>query len=269
MSKLRFKITNFSFILFISFFSLLTNASLITVDISNNTTVTFDDGFSLGTSGDFTLMSGSTTSTSTFDADSNVTGDNPLSGSLTETGDGAGFSGSVDVQDEEYTTGFDSKFEFTNNSLINSYELFFKLDYSNLVDSLGGEAFAYSYFQFFVNSSEMFYSDLFSDTANDGNLINGNETGVFGGELTDSATELFSIILTPAELLIIDTEWTLEGGDFDAGNSKAEFSSFFSLESVVNLTNPTTSVPEPNTVFLLLISILALCTVNKKFIKNN
>ena len=70
---------------------------------------TFDDLTSFNGSGGFSMISGTATTDSTYDTDSLVSGaGNPLSGALTDIGDGFGFTGTASATDDEFVIGFDA-----------------------------------------------------------------------------------------------------------------------------------------------------------------
>ncbi|NQZ24318.1 MAG: PEP-CTERM sorting domain-containing protein [Colwellia sp.] len=242
-------------------------AGLITSDINIvDASITFDDVSSFGeTAGDFSVIEGGTTTTSIFAGDTVTTGVNPLLGTLTETDDGIGFSGAADVSGDEYLIGFDSFLSVENSSLVDIYQVFFKLTFSNLVNATGDDAYADSEFVLMANGSEIFFSDLLSDSLY-GNEIGGVLNGDFGGEMTESDTLLFDFILNPLDILDLELIWTLEGGEYDNGSSIASFSQFLSVDSVtLQQTAPPQSVPEPTTLLLFAIGILGLGRKNTLF----
>lgn len=240
-------------------------AGLIPSDISIvDASVTFDvDSFG-DTSGDFDLVSAGVATTSDFAGDTVTTGDNPIMGNLTHTGDGVGFSGDVSISDDEYTIGFDSLLSVENLSAVDMYEIVFKLTFRNLVNASGLDSFADSEFTFFANGDEVFFSDLLSDSFY-GNEIAGDSVPGFGGELSESDTLYFSFMLDPTEFLDIELSWTLSGGDFDSGNSQASFSQFLAIDSITNQSTPVDDIPEPTSLILFALGILAL---NQKQIRS-
>ena len=218
---------------------------------------TFDNVFSFGpTSGDFSVVSGGSTTTSTY-ADFSVIGANPLGGSLTDIGDGFGFTGIASATDEEFAIGIDTAMSLTNSSASDIYLVTFKLSYSNLVNADGGDAFADSELTLDSemnldgNITEEFFTDLKSDTFF-GDEIGGGLTGGFGDILSESGDMFLSFTLNPSDFLDLNMIWTLEGGDFDGALAEAELSAFISIDSVVVKT------PLPGTLFLVGIGLILL-----------
>ena len=208
----------------------------------------FDDGFSIGTSGDFSTVSGGIADISTYAVDSSVTGVNPQAGALTDIGDGFGFSGIASMTDDVFSAGFDTYIGITNVSLIDTYEVTFKLNFSNMVNADGGDAYADSELTLFKDGvDEIFFSDLVSDTSF-GDTDGGVATGGFGDALSDGGDAFFTYTLNPSELLELDMSWTLEGGDFAGGLAEADLSAFLSVHSVERQAVPT---PLPATFFLV------------------
>lgn len=182
-------------------------------------TTTFDDGTSTGfsfgpTNGTFNVVSGGATTTSTY-SDFAVTGDNPLTGPLTDNNDGSGFTGTAGATGEEFAIGFDTVISALNDTST-TQTVVFKLDYSNMVNADGGDAFADSELTLNDDNGEIFFSDLKSDTLF-GDEVSGVLTGQFGAMLMDSDILFFSYMLNPSEAVNLTMSWTLEGGDFDGG----------------------------------------------------
>lgn len=214
---------------------------------------TFDDSFSFGSSGGFSVVESGATTASTYDTVPIVTGDNPLTGLLTDFGDGFGFTGSASVTDDGFAAGVDTTIQLINTSSSNIYKVFFRLSYSNSVNADGDDAFADSELILGSNGGfdDVFFSDLKSDTFfgdEDAGLL----TGGFGDPLLDNGDFLFSFILNPSDILDLDMSWTLEGGDFASGLAESDFSVFLSIDSV------DVKTPLPGTLFLVGIGIILL-----------
>ncbi|KXI29607.1 hypothetical protein [Paraglaciecola hydrolytica] len=237
-------------------------AAIIPVDINIQATNTFDEGYGDGvSSGDFSLITGGATITSTY-AGATVTGTNPLTNNLVNTDDGIGFTGSALTTDDTFNVGFDSTIDVANNSVSDIYDIVFKLVFSNMVSANGIDAYADSEFTLFANGAELFFTDLVSDTVN-GNEIDGVADGNFGGSLFAADTLFFNFALNPTDLLTLDLSWTLEGGDFDGGESAFDFSQFLSIESVTLRGGQVPpSVPAPGSLSLFVIALFGLVARN-------
>ncbi len=240
----------------------------------------FDESFSLGASGDFKIVSGGVATTSTYDAASAVApiGGNPLAGTLTDIGDGFGFTGTAsatatlddigdpndpfdDVYIEElFTIGFDTAINVINNTSV-MQTVVFRLSFSNMVnaddtadfDNTGiTDAYAHSNFFLFddISIGDIFFSDLSSDTLNGdengGNLI---DPATYGATLTESGDVLFSYMINPSDEVNLFMSWTLEGGDYVGGLAEADLNAFLSVDRVV---------PLPGSLWLMLSGMLVL-----------
>ena len=186
-------------------------------------TTTFDDVFSFGpTSGSFSLTSGGITTSETYSG-STATG-NPLTGSLTQNFDGTGFSGFASATDSDFLVGFDTVITVFNDEA-GQKEVKLRLDYSNMVNADGDDAFAHSNLFLFdnINPGDIFFSDLKSDTAF-GDENGGVLTGGSGEMLSESGSMVFSYMLAPLDTLELNMIWTLEGGDFAGGLAEADLS---------------------------------------------
>ena len=208
-------------------------------------TTTFDDVFSFGpTSGSFSLTSGGVTTSETYSGSTATA--NPLTGPLTQNFDGTGFDGSASATDQEFLIGFDTIITVFNDEAVVK-EVKFRLDYSNMVNADGDDAFAGSNLFLFdnINPGDIFFSDLTSDTLN-GDLIGTDLTGGSGEMLSQSGAEVFSYMLNPGDTLELNMIWTLEGGDFASGLAEAELSANLTL------------VPLPGTLLLMLSGMVLL-----------
>lgn len=172
-------------------------------DISITGSTTFDTTKSFGGSGDFNLVSGG-------------------------------------VTDDDFLIAFDTVMNVTNNST-DIFWVTINLAYDKLVNADGADAYADSELVLQENGTEIFFSDLKSDTSF-GDEIGAALTGGFGDELTDSGTFVKVFELNPADVLTLDLIWTLEGGDYDAGLAEGDLSAFLSVASVDKMMVP---VPAP------------------------
>jgi len=203
-------------------------------------------------SGEFTLTQGGADTTSTIASDTTVTGGNPLSGALTDTGDGVGAildqSGAGDSA--ENALGLDYAFGIANNSLTDTFEVTVVIDFFNSVDADGSDAFAESAFTFDENSTELFFTDLVSDTLF-GDTIGGIDTGTFGDPLAEMGTQSLVFSLLPGATLNLSGTFDLEGGSFESDSSYTGLLDVFvSIGDVENITDPAPEVPVPGTLLL-------------------
>ena len=228
-------------------------------DISVTGNTTFDTSASFGGSGDFSLVSGGVTTTSTFTDSSVTVGANPLAGNLTDINDGVGFNGSASVTDDEFLIGFDTAMNVTNNSS-DIFRVTINLAFDNLVNADGTDAYADSELVLKVNGVEIFFSDLISDTVY-GDKEGGVSTGGAGEELSESGSFSSNFELNPADVLVFDLIWTMEGGDYSGGLANGELSAFLSVTSVEKAI---ASAPLPAT-FLLLAMGIILLSVQRRF----
>jgi len=202
-------------------------------------------------SGGMTLTSGGSDTSTSFDGTGSFVGSNPLNVSLTDIGDGVGgnaaFSG---TNPSEYLTGWDLTLGLQNTSATDTYQVNFRIDYDNSVDSSGDDSFGRSEFLVGTTSGgdDIFASFLFSDTVN-GNEDTAGPAAGFGGPMSEVGPYLFFINIGPLESLSLFGLWTLDGGVYaDPGASLASIDSFISITGVENLTTP---IPEPGTLVLL------------------
>lgn len=266
------KIISFCFILCaFTFITPTATASLITSDLNINGNVTLGAD-SLETTGnaiqfaDMTFIQGGGTIQTTIN---NVTpaGTNPLGGNLTDFDDGVGISARVSSNGIGEVSGFffDFDFLFSNTSATDTYQVFFELVFSNLVNADGPPqtadvgAFIDSKFRL-ENSAdtELFATDLLSDTEfldeDKGVPLNSS-----GAELSENGVFLFDFTLLANSSNSFSAELLMDGEVFDSGSLfNAESSAFIRVLSADNLTNtsqPPSQVPEPSTVMLFIVAI--------------
>lgn len=199
-----------------------------------NATTTFDDAFGFGlTSGSFFVTSGGATTSASYSG--STASANPLTGPLTAVFDGSGFSGSAftAANDPEFAIGFDTEISVFNDTG-SAQNVEFRLDFSNMVNADGGDAFADSELTLQnrlpgdAGFSEIFFSDLVSDTSF-GDAIGGIATGLFGESLMENGTQVFGYTLLPGEQVDLWMSWTLSGGDFLDGLAEASLSADLKL----------------------------------------
>jgi hypothetical protein len=243
-------------------------AAVIPIDIDVQAQTTFDEGYGDGvSSGNFSLKNGGATTTSTY-AGATVTGTNPLTNSLVNTNDGIGFTGSANTTDDFFNVGFDSTIDVTNNSVSDIYDIVFKLEFSNMVNASGGDAFADSEFFLLANGLEIFFTDLLSDSVNGNEVAGDGGPAPYFGSLLETNTLFFNFALNPSDLLTLSLSWTLDGGvdnSFAAGQSDFNFSQFLSIESVTLRGGQVPpSVPAPGSLSLFVIALVGLVARNAR-----
>jgi hypothetical protein len=213
-----------------AFSASLAYAAPIPADLAITGSTAFDHDYSAGGSGDFSLVSGGATTTSNY-IGSTVTGSNPLTGPFTATGDGTGFDGAASTVDDEFAIGFDSELNVMNNHASRAFQVVFLLDWSNVVNATGEDAYADSEITLHDDSGEIFFSDFISDSLY-GNEVGGIATGSFGGEIAGSGIERFAYLLNPGGEVNLYLSLTLEGGEYADGLAAADASAFLSVASV-------------------------------------
>ena len=244
--------------------ALMLNLSLAhAVPFNPNVVITgsndFDQDNSFNGTGGFSMVSGGATTSSTYDGAPVVTGADPLAGSLTDIGDGFGFTGTASVTDDDFLIGFDIAINAINNTSI-MQTIVFKLSFSNMVNADGDDAYAHSNLSLSddIIGDDFFFSDLKSDTVfgdeNGGVLIdpdpiNNPNPANYGATLTESGDLLFSYIMDPLDEVNLFMSWTLEGGDYAGGLAEGDLTAFLSVDAVV---------PLPGSLWLMLSGMLLL-----------
>jgi len=246
--------------------------------ISGNTD--FDEGFAAGTTGtqtgSFSVKQGAADTTSTYSGDT-VTGSDPLMGTLTDIGDGFGITAMASAEiDEEILLGLDTTIDLQNTSGTDTYKVTFKVTFNNNVNTTGDDAYSFSALT--VNDdtpTELFFTDVRSDTVT-GNEAGDTNTGFgstmnIGGMESSSGMYFFDVTLAPGATAQLVGALTIEGGVFaDPGTATANFSSFLSVDAVMNLTNPEPPqpvIPEPSTLLLFGTGLGALALYRQRFHK--
>lgn len=259
MFKVKHTISRFGLALTATAFALhlsVAHAVPFNTDISIDASSSFDAPFSSGGNGNFGVVSGGTSTVSTYANDSTVTGANPILSPLTDINDGVGFSGNTfssttSVIDAYFALGLDTSLNLTNNSSSEAYEVVFKLDYKNMVNADGADAWSRSTLTVEKDTFTLvFFSDLLSDSlfSDFDGVAN---TGTFGDVLSQSGEEFFNVFINPLDTLQLEMNWTLEGEDLTLnGLAEADLSAFLSVHAV--------NVPLPGTFILVGIGMLML-----------
>ncbi|NMH59128.1 PEP-CTERM sorting domain-containing protein [Alteromonas ponticola] len=236
----------------------------------------FDTFDSSGTTGPASQMATMTAIQGGTNSDSSVnnvtvTGDNPIGGALTETGDGVGVnasaSGGADSSVGDFI--FDFAFDLTNSSLTTDYQIFFEVSFANFVDANGSDAYVDGEINLFDgDSNEFFASDLTSDTFF-GDERNGESLTSLGAALSDSGNFLFDITLGAGMSDFFSGLLKIDGGEFFGnGSFNAQTEAFISVLRVVDLTTPP-DVPEPSILMLFTGGLLSLLAGKRRNFKLN
>jgi len=241
------------------------------VIINGSITYDVDNSYVVGStqSGSISSIIGTTSSSSTI-SNATITGTNPLSGTLTDIGDGFGstfiMSGNENGDSGELYS--DYLFDISNNSLTDQYLVSLNINFTNSVNADGFDAYADSQLSLLnaTTLAELFFTDLTSDTLF-GDKENGTNLASYGASLSDSGDVLLDILLNPLASMDLSGLNSLEGGVFDSASGfNGTLSTFISVSNVENLTNtgPPTGVPAPPTLYLMAIGMLGLLLARRK-----
>jgi len=260
-------------IIFVLFMPLVAYGVPFSSDVIINGSITFDSTNSsvAGTtqSGSISsLVSGASTSSSI--SGTTLTGTNPLSGALTDLGDGFGsaFYMSGNQNGDAGALYSDYAFNINNNSLTDQYLIRFNIGFSNFVNADGSDAYVDGQLTLMnaMSLSELFFTDLTSDVLF-GDKENGTNLASFGASLLDTGNVSLDIVLNPLGNFDLSGLNALEAGVFDSvSRFNGTLSSFISVSSVENLTNtgPPAGVPAPSTLYLMAIGLLGLLIRRKR-----
>jgi len=241
------------------------HAAPINSDLSITGSVAFDQSFAAGAlfggatqSGNINATQGGVNSSSPYSG-ATAPATNPLNGTLSNTGDGFGFSGSAfaPAGGDQYGIGIDLGINLANSSATTTYVVVFRVDFSNQVNAGGNDAYTES--EFSIKDAllnELFFTHLISDTLFE-NQKNGNYTGAFGGIESDNGFSTLTFTLNPGASLSFDGTWTLRSLVND-GNASADLTTFISVDSVTGRGGNPNPVPAPATLLLVMLGAAAM-----------
>lgn len=219
------------------------------------------------------VIAGATTTTTLNGA--TVTGPDPLSGTLSQIGDGFGInlsaSGNGGVEPASISPLFgDLTFSIENKSAVDSFVVSLQFQFSHQVDATDtpplnndGE-FAQSLIAFYkADGTELAFSKIISDPfrGNEKRIPSDPNTDIGtgkGGLVSDVGTLLLSFLLNPGDLISFgdsNPDLFIFGGA-DSGRFSINASSLITVDSVTKQTNNT--VPEPETLWLLAIGLASV-----------
>jgi hypothetical protein len=175
-------------------------------------------------------------SNATAFADGAATGTNPLADTFAATGDGVSIIGAGSVPGTaEFLAGVDTEITLVNNSPTETYEIALAITFANRADANGVNSYLYSEFTIDQGPSEVFFTDVQSDTVF-GDELNGVQQGTFGAPVRDSGMETLVLTLPPGASTVLNGSWTLEGGVFSPGSSAAgDYRGAITIDRVVPL----------------------------------
>ncbi|OQW78059.1 MAG: hypothetical protein BVN35_04800 [Proteobacteria bacterium ST_bin11] len=229
--------------------------------------------------GSLTSIIGGATSTTTLNG-STVTGPDPLSGTLSQIGDGFGInlsaSGIGGTEPSSISPLFgDLTFSIENKSVVDSFIVRLQFQFSHEVEAtdtppLNNDAeFAQSLIAFYkADGTELVFSKIISDPflGNEKRIPSDPNTDIGigkGGLVSDDGTLLLTFLLSPGDLISFgdsNPDLRIFGGA-DSGSFSINASSLITVDSVTK--QVTNTVPEPETVWLLAIGLVSVLT-NKR-----
>jgi hypothetical protein len=230
--------------------------------------------------GTLTRIMGGATTTTTFNG-TTVTGTNPLTGTLTDTGDGFGIALNASGSNTGATSSIgdlfgDYSFVIANSSA-DTFTVNLKLDFNHQVNAdgvNGADVFAKSLIRLYdvTHNTELVFSGITSDTLNGDTkfVLPDNTTDSasgFGATLTDTGSLILSFILAPGATVNLGDssfELNLRGGAFAPGSFSAAVTTLLTVDSVVKQQTPLPTVPEPEILFLLGFGLALFCFANRR-----
>jgi hypothetical protein len=218
--------------------------------------------------GTLTRIIGGSQTTTTFNG-TTVSGTNPLTGTLTDTGDGFGIALNASGSNTGATSSIgdlfgDYSFVIANSSVSDTFTVNLKLDFNHQVNAdgaNGADVFAKSLIRLYdvTHNTELVFSGITSDMLNGDTkyVLPDNTTdsaSSFGATLTDTGSLILSFILAPGATVNLGDgsfELNIGGGAFAPGSFSAAVTTLLTVDSVVKQQTPPPTVPEPETLFLL------------------
>ncbi|WKJ88853.1 PEP-CTERM sorting domain-containing protein [Methylomonas montana] len=226
-------------------------------------------------SGSLTSIIGGATATTTLSG-ATITGADPLTGNLTNIGDGFGIdfnaSGNSTNGASVVNPLFgDYTFSLQNNSALDSFLVSLKFQFSfqaSATDTVRSTTDNGEFAESLVtlhkqDGTELLFAKALSDTINGNqqflftnNLV--DSAAGFGGTLTDGGFLLLTFLLNPGDLINLGdsaAEVSLRGSA-DSGSFFGNVSTLITVDSVVN--QRISTVPEPESLTLLAIGFISL-----------
>jgi hypothetical protein len=223
----------------------------VTLDTTNSYAAVGD----ASQSGSFSATSaGAVVGTSTFGNDPTAPAPSASqSAALTATGDGIGatlqMSGSASTNGANQTDGLfvDYLLSLVNGSATDTFDVTFRVDWTNTVVATGSDAFAHGQLSVFDESNaEVFYTDITADTVN-------------GGADFYSGGDTFTVSLAPGASYTLTALQQQRGGAFIAASSYNAFlAAYLVLDNVDIVGQPPTGVPLPGTLPLFALGVALL-----------
>ena len=235
-------------------------------------------------SGTLTRIMGGTTTITTLSGDT-VAGADPLTGTLTDNGDGFGIAFNASGISTGGTSAINNLFGDLSLSIANnSADIFtvnLKITFSNAVDAIFNQsstasdiAFAQAEINLLNGVQNVFFADTTSDTFNGNEKFvypdNTNQASGSGGAISASGSMILPFILNPGQVItlgdISSSEVRAFGGTFGSGNFSTVVSALLTVDSVEKqqTTPPTPTVPEPETLFILAIGLALFRLANRR-----
>lgn len=229
-------------------------AAPVPAGLSIQASVTLDTTNSVATVGDATqsgslsaVSGGAAAGTSTFGDDpSAVTPSSGQAAALVATGDGvgatlqmAGTFGSTSTDAMSDGLFVDYVLDLFNSSATDTFDVTFRVLWTNTVAASGPDAFTHSQLSVFdASNNEVFYTDYTADT------VNGDTAFDIGGDT-------FMVSLAPGASYSFTALQQQRGGAFvDTSGYSASLVAFLQLDGVVVTGQPPTGAPLPGTLAL-------------------